>query len=174
MDQSKFFQELSEKKKPDVTPYDMREDVKRAIDDFRYLGTQSYCVVLYNMGLMSVTKNGVALANVLCVPVDLAKKTVSFPKNKLKFDDPKMYVAAVCYNNGKVVDTLMFNASMFKSARPVSKSKFGEFFNNLFKGDLVVEDVEKNELVLKIKKVKHASSRKHAFGVVIGQLQGSN
>ena len=174
MDQSKFFQELSEKKKPDVTPYDMREDVKRAIDDVRYLGTQSYCVVLYNMGLMSVTKNGVQLASVLCVPVDLSKKTVSFPKNKLKFDDPKMFVAAVCYSNGKVVDTLLFPVSLFSKARPISKSKIGGFFGNMFNGDMVAEDIEKDELVLKTKKVKHSSSRRHAFGVVIGQLQGTN
>ena len=173
MDQSKFFQELSEKKKPDVIPYDMREDVKRAIDDFRYLGTQSYCVVLYDMGLMSVTKNGVQLAKVLCVPIDLSKKSVSFPKNKINFEDPKMHIAAVCYNNNKVVDTLLLNASLFANTRIKAKSGISEFFSNIFKkGDLAIEDIDKGELVLKTKKV--ASLRKYAFGVMIGQLQGKN
>ena len=165
MDQSKVIQELSANKLPDVLPYDMREDVKRAIDDFRNIGTQAYCVVLYNMGLMSVTKNGIQLASVLCVPVDLSKKTVNFPKNKMKFDDPKMYVAAVCYNNGNTADILLLPASMF-AVRPLS------FFKRLFNKALVTE--EQGELVLNTKRVNSPSLKKYTFNAMLGQLQGAN
>ena len=165
-----IFQELAEHKKPDVIPYNSREEVKRAIEDFRYLCTQSYYVVLYSMGLLSVTKETVEYAKVLCVPFDTSKKTARFPKEYLKPEDPKMHVAVVCYSNGKAANVLLIDgATIAKANRPMSK--FGAFFSNLFGSNPMSVSEENNEYILRINNINNL--RKYAFATVIGQLQGS-
>ena len=164
-------QEISNFKRPDVLPYNMRDDVKKAMDDFRYLCTQSYYVVLANMGLLSVNKEQKQYANVLCIPFDVNKKSANFPKDQVKPDDPKMHVAIMCYSDGKVVDTLLISgATIVKECRPLSK--FGSFFTSLFGGSDMIINEEGNEYVIKINNINHPGLRKYAFGYAIGQLQG--
>ena len=165
-------QDISNYKKPDELPYNVRDEVKQAMDDFRYVATSVYCVVLFNKGLLGVTKNGEHLADVLCVYVDLEKKTASFPKEKVNINDPKMYVAAVCYKNKKAVDVLLFPSSMF--AKIEEQNKFAKFVNKVLRRKrLIEEDETRNDVfILNIRSPSELSLRKYGFGYVIGHLQG--
>jgi hypothetical protein len=132
---------------------EMSDATRKARDDFRFVLSQSNFVAPNYLEYQSMVKNGVTVGYALAVPFNVEEKQCVIPVNLVKKDDPKMYVAAVCYQGGKPVDLLMFNAVLFaKGKKPV---KF---------------DKKNNRYLLLIKDIKHDSMQKHAFGHVIGSL----
>jgi len=164
-------QEVSNYKKADVVPFSQREDVRKAEQDFRYLSTQQQCHVAANLGLLTVTRHGNKLGDVLPVPMEKVKKTTSIPKDKIKLNDASMYVAVVCYINGHAVDVFLLNSKMFAAADTSGASggfsKFMKKVGKVFKPSGLISFNEKtNEFVLKIK--NEGIIKKYGFGVVFG------
>jgi len=126
---------------------------RKAKDDFRFVLSQSNFVAPNYLDYQSMVKNGVTLGYALAVPFNVDEKQCTIPANLIKKEDPKMFVAAVCYQGGKPVDLLMFNSGLFaKAKKPIKFNK------------------KTNQYVLHIKDIKHAGMQKHAFGHVIGTL----
>ena len=133
---------------------DVSDAVKKAREDFRFVLSQSNFLAPNYLDYQSMVKSGVTLGYALALPFNIENKQFTVPGNLVKKDDPKMFVAAVCYEGGKPVDILMFNSALFaKAKKPIKyNKKTGEY------------------VVLVKKGIKHESMQKHAFGVVIGNL----
>jgi len=127
--------------------------IKKAKDDFRYVLSRSNYTAPAQLEYQSICKGAATLGYALAVPFNIEQKMFTVPANLVKTDDPKMYVAAVCYKEGTPIDLLMFNSALFaKKAKPIKYDK------------------KNGRYVLKIKDIKHASMEKFAFGFVIGNL----
>lgn len=127
--------------------------VKKAREDFQFVLSQSNFLAPNYLGYQSIVKNGVTLGYALAVPFNVEEKECTVPEHLVKKDDPKMYVAAVCYKGGRPVDVLMFNSALFaKCKKPIDHDK------------------KKSQYVLHIKDIGHSSMQMHAFGYVIGNL----
>ena len=159
---------IGELKKDTYVNFKSRPDVKQAEDDFKYLCTSSYCVVLHNMGLLGVSKSGKHLMNVACVPVKSEDKQTAFPKSEVRLDDPKMYIATVHYKDGKAKDVLCLPASLFQNVKP--ETGFSKFLNKVLMRKPVVGVNDSGEYVLNISGAKAQNLRKYAFGNIISQL----
>ena len=132
---------------------DTPDAIKRAREDFQFVLSKSNYLAPSYIGYQSIVKSGVNLGYALAIPFNVEEKQCSVQANLVKTDDPKMYVAAVCYQGGKPVDMLMFNSAMFaKKAKPIKYDK------------------KAGKYTLVIKDIKHANMQKHAFGYVIGNL----
>ena len=126
---------------------------RKARDDFRFVLSQSNFVTPNYLDYQSMVKSGVTIGYALAVPFNVEEKQCTVPGNLVKKDDPKMFVAVVCYQGGKPVNLLMFNSAVFaKAKKPVKFNK------------------KTNQYVLQIKDIKHDSIQKYAFGHVIGSL----
>lgn len=133
--------------------YVIPEAIKKAREDFRFVLSQSNFLAPNYLDYQSMVKSGVTLGYALAIPLNVEQKQCTVPGHLVKKDDPKMFVAAVCYQGGKPIDLLMFNSVLFaKAKKPIKYNK------------------KTGEYVLKIKDIKHASMQKHAFGYVIGNL----
>ena len=131
----------------------MSDAERKAKDDFRFVLSQSNFVTPSYLDYQSMVKNGETKGYALAVPLNVEQRQCTVPANLVKKDDPKMFVAVVCYQGGKPVDLLMFNSVLFaKAKKPVKFNK------------------KTNQYVLHIKDIKHDSMQKHAFGHVIGSL----
>lgn len=129
------------------------ESTRKAREDFRFVLSQSNFLTPPHLDYQSMIKSGVTLGIALAVALNVEEKQCVVPANLVLKEDPKMYVAVVCYQGGKPVDLLMFNSAMFaKAKKPI---KF---------------DKNSNQYVLKIKDARHESMQKYAFGNVIGKL----
>ena len=127
--------------------------VRKARDDFRFVLSQSNFVTPSYLDYQSMVKNGVTVGYALAIPLNVEERQCTVPGNLIKKDDPKMFVAVVCYQGGKPIDLLMFNSVLFaKGKKPIKFNK------------------KTGEYVLFIKDIKHDSMQKHAFGHVIGNL----
>jgi len=132
---------------------DVSDAVKKAREDFRYVLSQSNYITPNYLDYQSIEKNGVTHGYALVLPFNTDDKELFVPAGLVKKDDPKMFVAAVCYQGGKPVDLLMFNSVLFaKTKKPVKYDK------------------KRGEYVVKIKDIKHDSMQVHALGHVIGNL----
>jgi len=129
------------------------DSIKKARDDFRYVLSQSNFITPTNLDYMGMQKNGVNHGMALPVPFNVEEHQCTVPGNLVKVDDPKMYVALVCYQGGKPIDLLVFRSELFaKSKKPIKFNK------------------KTNQYLIKIKDIKHESMQQHAFGRVIGNL----
>ena len=146
-----------------------RDDVKQAREDFRYLvgalgpghGTAN------NLDFLAIEKNYVKIANCFVVPFDTKARTTRFPAGFLDSQLTMIYVAVICYKNGKAVDALMFNAERFiKLLKQSSKFKL----LSVFKRKTITFDEKTNEYVIKINNIKDMLIQRHAFGVVVTSL----
>lgn len=134
-------------------PFNQQSVNRKAQDDFRYVATQLNLMVANDVDLLAVHLNGRKICEVLAVPLVSEKKVCQMPANLVKINDPKMYVAVVCYKDGKPVDVLMLESEMFAHQR-----KFVGF------------DKKANSYTVKIRDVGHASGQGYSFGSVISQL----
>lgn len=168
-------QDLAKQWGSDV-PFTSRENVKRANGDFRYVVEHSNYILSPNLGLSAVIKNGEVLVDALVVPLKLEEKISKFPMELVRKDDPKMYVAAVCYKDDKPIDTLLFSASMIKESFDSKKwfkfkelIKIKDFFSTkrFFK-----YDKKTGEVVLKIKgNVNSPTLKKYHFNNVVAKAR---
>ena len=93
------------------------EGIKKARDDFRFVLSQQNILAPNNLDYQSIVKSGVTLGYALAVPFNVEEKQCTVPAKLVKTDDPKMFVAAVCYQGGKPVDLLMFNSALFAKVK---------------------------------------------------------
>ena len=146
------FQSIAQLKNEEIG-YTETEAVKQARQDFRYVCEQSNLFISTNIKLLALSRNNIKVADALPIPFDTAKKIARFPQNLVKLDDPKMFVAAVCYADGKPIDVLMLNSALFAHPKKFIKAdnKMGEF-------------------ILKIKDIKKEVIRQYGFGLVVQKL----
>ena len=130
-------------------------EVKKARDDFQYICSKTHIFAINNVHLMSMTRNGTKIGDALPVPFDIYHKKVQIPGALVNLDDPRFYVAVVCYEGGAPFDVLMLNSSMFQ------KKLLGAKF--------IKVDKKTNNYVLKIKNVRQESMQKYTFGAVMAQ-----
>ena len=129
--------------------------VKKARDDFRFVLSKSNILAPSNLQYQSIVKSGVTVGYALAAPFNVEDGECVIPAHLIKADDPKMYVALVCYRGGAPVDVLMFNSAYFaKAKKPIKYSKRGGQY----------------EYVISIKDINHKSMQQHALGYVIGNL----
>jgi len=141
----------------------VNEDVRKAEADFRYLCSQSNFFISSNLGLLSLTKSGTKHGDVLCIPFKTSDKVIRIPKSKIKLDDPQMYVAVVCYIDGKPVDVLLINSAKFAESMEVKLFNFSK---------LISYDKKVEQFEVHIKNLNDAAVQKFAFSEVFGHLQG--
>ena len=127
-------------------------DVRRAREDFRSVCTSANVVVTSNLDWMSMTRNGQRLNDCLVVPFNVETGASRFPASKVKVDDPKMYIAIVCYQEGTPIDVLLVQAAMLKKIKAKLDKNTGEY-------------------VFKCKNIKHPKLQQYSFGVVVGQFR---
>ena len=138
-----------------AVPFNQQEVNRRAQNDFRFVATKLNLMVANNVDLLAVHLNGRKICDVVAVPLITEKKVCQLPENLVKLDDPKMFVAVVCYEDDKPIDVLMLDSEMF-----AHQMKF------------ISRDKKAGAYVIKIKDIKHPAAQKHAFGLVISELTG--
>ena len=139
------------------------DDVRKAETDFRYLCSQSNFFVSNNLGLLSMTKSGEKHGDALCLPFKTSDKMLRINKSQVKLDDPNMYVAIVCYIDGKPVDVLLINSAKFAESMEAKLFNFNKF---------ITFDKKTEQFEVHIRNLNDAAVQKFAFGEVFGHLQG--
>lgn len=149
--------------------YNSQTSVRQAEEDFKYLCTRQYYSVLPSQGLLAVSKSAKHVLDVQCIPVDLGSETpTTFPRDRVAVKNPKMYIAAVCYKDGKATDVLLFHSSLFDPDKKESAVK--GFMGKIMKKKKLIEAVG-SEYMLNIKDANPADLRKYSFAYVMGHLQ---
>ena len=129
---------------------------RRAKDDFRFAMGKVNLIAANHVDMFAMVRGSTTLGFAMPVPFNLEDKKCYIPVGLVKKEDPKMFVAVVCYRGGAPADILMINSSVFaKSRRPVKYDK------------------RNNQYVLKLKDTNALSMRKFAFGAVIANLMSA-
>ena len=126
---------------------------KKARVDFRFVVSQSNLVAANSLEFLGVQRGSVTIATVLPIPFNTEEKVCKLSAGRVKKEDPKMFVALVCYKGGSPVDVLMLNSALF--AKPKKIIKYNK---------------KTEQFLITIKDLGHESMQKYAFGVVIADL----
>lgn len=89
----------------------------KAKQDFLYLCNKTGYSAMGKRHYMAVSRadsKGKHLGEFLVVGYNTADKTATFPKELIDTDAEDVFVAVVCYANGKVADVLVFAAASFR------------------------------------------------------------
>ena len=125
----------------------------KAREDFRFVLGQANLTTTNYLDMQAIVKVNETLAYVLAVPFNTEDKSCVISGGKIRKEDPKMYVAAVCYRGGKPVDVFMFNSALFVKSNKIVK------YNK-----------KTDQYVIRIKNIKHKSMQQYAFGFVVRNL----
>ena len=127
------------------------EVIKRAREDFRYVCSQANLTASSYMNTQELMRGSEKIARVLAIPFNVEERVSVFNASSIEKNNPKMFVAAVCYRGGAPINVLMFNAA----ALPGKNFKYNK---------------KTDEYSLKIKDINHKSMQQYAFGYVIKNL----